>query len=152
MSAGPSGHAIGGLAGVTSPVSVTHGTEPELFPALPGFGEPTSWTCLRAVRNYEDHMYKTFGVEISNTDIEVIRGSSLGIEGWALFNFGETEDIDTFPKFPQVPLGGSGLTPPPADGHRAGGSDTFIKAIRDDTLIVGTSHRWRARAARRRRS
>ena len=63
-------------------------------------------------------------------------GSSLGIEGWALCNFVETEDIDIFSKLPQVLLGGSGLAPLPADGHVAGDDDTFIKAIRDDTLIV----------------
>ena len=40
-----------------------------------GSGEPTSWTCLRAVWNYEDHTYETLGVGISNTDVEVIRGS-----------------------------------------------------------------------------
>ena len=84
-------------------------------------------------------MYKSFGVELNDTDIEVIRRSSLGIEGWALSKFGETEDIDIFPKLPQAPLEGSGLAPPPADGHRAGDSDIFIKAIRDNELITDPS-------------
>ena len=37
MSAGPSGHATGGLAKFADPVRVPHDTEPEVFLALPGF-------------------------------------------------------------------------------------------------------------------
>ena len=137
--AGPSGRADGGIAQAASLVSFPHGAKPEVFPALPGSGEPTAWTCLRAIQNYEKHMYKSLGVELNDTDIEVIRRSSLGIEGWALSKFGEANDIDMFPKLPRAPLEGSGLAPPPADGHRAADSDTFIKAIRDNELITDPS-------------
>ena len=58
---------------------------------------PTSWWCLRAIWNFENHHFMAFGVEISGTDIQTIRGSSLGIEGWALCTFGDgdSESKDT---------------------------------------------------------
>ena len=39
-------------------------------------------------------MYETLGVRLENTDIQVIRETSFGIEGWALCNFGKSEDKD----------------------------------------------------------
>ena len=51
---------------------------------------PSSWTCLRAKQNYENPMFETHGVEVEGIDIEVVRQSSLGIEGWALHQFAAT--------------------------------------------------------------
>ena len=57
----------------------------ELYPALEPTEKHTSWKCLRARQNYEAHMFHTHGVEIEGIDIEVIKQSSLGIEGWLGF-------------------------------------------------------------------
>ena len=77
-------------------------------------------------------MLKTHGTDASGIDIEVIKTSSLGIEGWALHNFGDEKDDNTssiFPehnsvepliKYPSALLEGSGLAPLVTDGHKAG--------------------------------
>ena len=70
-------------------------------------------------------MYETLGVELSNTDIEVIRGTSLGIEGWALCYFGNSDikaDVDS-----PAPLGSDGPAPLVAVGHRAGDTKVLIE-------------------------
>ena len=84
-------------------------------------------------------MFETHGVEVEGIDIEVIRQSSLGIEGWALHQFGAEERIvsddddnnDLFPndhcdeniiKYPSAPLVVGGLAPVVISGHRPGRS------------------------------
>ena len=53
----------------------------------------TAWTKRQAIMNYESFQRKALGNETDmTTTIEVIEKSSLGIEGWALHNFGETSE------------------------------------------------------------
>ena len=63
------------------------------FPTLPhgNPSDPSSYWCLKAVQNYENHMFATFGLEVAHTDIRVLRESSLGIEGWAMYDIGKAE-------------------------------------------------------------
>ena len=75
------------------------------YPSLPCNGDPSSWWCLKAIQNYDNHMYEIYGITPEKTDIEVLRKTSAGIMGWALANVGKSEmngeDIG------QVPLVGS---------------------------------------------
>ena len=63
--------------------------EPTLFPALPGHEGPSAWATLRATQNYENFMLQTYGTDVTGIDIEVIKNTSLGVEGWALYDVGE---------------------------------------------------------------
>ena len=92
-------------------------------------------------------MFETTGVMLDYTSIETIRNTSLGIEGWALCNFGtqsspsdDDDNDDLFPedhgdndliKNPSAPLGnGSPL--------REAGEKSFIKNIAPVApLVVG---------------
>ena len=60
----------------------------ESYVALPIVGEPSSWACLRAIQNYEAHIFEATGVMLDYTSIDTVRNTSLGIQGWALCNFG----------------------------------------------------------------
>ena len=77
--------------------------QPAMFPALAPTERHSSWTCLRAKQNYEAHMFEMHGVEVEGIDIDVIRQSSLGIEVWAVYQFGEnsvSDDDDNNDRFP----------------------------------------------------
>ena len=82
-------------------------------------------------------MFDTLGAELNNADIEVIRQTSFGIEGWALCNFGcsSADDDDTISKVPLIALGGGGLMQPAADGHRSGKHVDYSLFNCVDTLI-----------------
>ena len=84
-------------------------------------------------------MFQTHGVEIEGIDIEVIKQFSLGIEVWALHQFGAEEssvsdddnnnDLFTndhwgeiFIKYPSAPLVVGGLALVVISGHRPGRS------------------------------
>ena len=75
-----------------SPSSTARPCEPTLFPALPGHDGPSSWTVVGATQNYENFMLQTHGTDVTGIDIEVIKNSSLGVEGWALYDVGEDPD------------------------------------------------------------
>ena len=50
----------------------------------------TAWTRRRAIGNYEKRRNGVFGTQLDNhTTIETVARSSLGINGWALNEFGD---------------------------------------------------------------
>ena len=71
------------------PSSTARPYEPTLFPALPGHDEPSTWAVVRATQNYENFMLQSHGTDVTGIDIEVIKNSSLGVEGWALYDVGQ---------------------------------------------------------------
>ena len=52
----------------------------------------TAWARHKAIMNYEKFHNETFGENLEGTPISVISNSSLGIEGWALNDFGEDKN------------------------------------------------------------
>ena len=47
----------------------------------------TSWAKLKAIQNYEKFLKDTFQIDIENTVIDAVEKTSLGVEGWALYDF-----------------------------------------------------------------
>ena len=96
-------------------------------------------------------MFETFGVELNNADVDIIREIFLGIEGGALCNFGKSDDkdcsfagidddilikdtgVDTLIKLSSAPLVGGGLAPLVAVGHRARGESPSMEATAAST-------------------
>ena len=52
----------------------------------------SSWAKLKAIQNYEKFVKDTFQIDIENTVIDTVEKTSLGVEGWALYDFGNQAD------------------------------------------------------------
>ena len=64
---------------------------PDIVHATPEMS--TAWTKHRAVYNYEKFMTEAHGPDIKHDiSIETIANTSLGIQGWALSDFGNSEE------------------------------------------------------------
>ena len=70
------------------------------IPAAPTLVDPSTelsaaWARHRAIRNFEKFQKESFGKELDmQTDINVIASTSLGIEGWALYDVGDQKSED----------------------------------------------------------
>ena len=104
---------------------------------------------VRAMQNYENFMLKTHDTDVIGIDVEVMKNSSLGIEGWALYAVGEDwspsdddNNHDLFPEDnrekliitdPSARLVVGGPAPVVISGHRPGedrhGENIFDGAI-----------------------
>ena len=67
---------------------------------------PTAWTSLKAIQKYERFANEKNGTSLDgHTKIETIEKTSLGVEGWALSEFGNSEkdQVESFIKLPSAP-------------------------------------------------
>ena len=104
----------------------------------------------------EAQMYKTHGIELNGIDMEVIRQSSLGVEGWALHNFGDDRgdnisDYDDTPDlFPEhnVSSLSSSIPRHPAAPPESGGSSHVSLTVTGPGMTMArtptprTLHLW----------
>ena len=49
----------------------------------------SSWAKLKAIQNYEKITRESLQLDIGNTVIDTVEKTSLGVEGWALYDFGK---------------------------------------------------------------
>ena len=52
----------------------------------------SSWAKLKAIRNYEKFVRESLQIDIENTVIDTVEKTSLGVEGWALYDFRNHDD------------------------------------------------------------
>ena len=79
--------------GTLPPTPLMMGGKPKPAKELIDCNDPemaTAWTRRRAIRNYAKWHNTSYGTHLDNpTPIDVVARSSLGINGWALHDFGD---------------------------------------------------------------
>ena len=80
----------------------------------------SSWAKLKAIQNYKKFVKDTFQIDIENTVIDTAETTSLGVEGWALHDFGnQADDMQYVPSLQPEAGDEEDAKVPLACGHRA---------------------------------
>ena len=80
----------------------------------------SSWAKLKAIQNYEKFIRESLQIDIENTVIDTVERTSLGVEGWALYDFGnQDDDMEYAPSLQPEAGDEEDAKVPLACGHRA---------------------------------